>query len=247
VWRPAHFANEYAELVTTIRKVRARHAILATVPHVTIAPLARGVGDKPIGSRYFDYYTRPWITDGEFNPNRDPHLTGRDAWAVDSAIDAYNDTIKAAVRQARLDGLDWYLFDMCGLLDSLAYRRYLQDPQARPADFQPYQLPEPLAALDPPPDSRFFISDDSGRTQGGLFALDGVHPTTIGYGILADEMLKVLNTAGVPEARGAGVDFAAVLGQDTLITAPPSSLGADLRLLGWIQELADWAGHLFRR
>ena len=43
VWRPVHFAVEYGELVRAIRPIRARHVILATVPHVTIVPMAKGV------------------------------------------------------------------------------------------------------------------------------------------------------------------------------------------------------------
>jgi hypothetical protein len=37
-----------------------------------------------------------------------------------------------SVRTARADGLDWRLFDLGGLLDSLATRRYVTDPDARP-------------------------------------------------------------------------------------------------------------------
>ena len=77
----------------------------ATVPHVTIAPLARGVGSKLAPrSRYFPYFTRPWIDDDDFDPRDDPHLTGPQARAIDNAIDAYNDTIQASVARARAAG-----------------------------------------------------------------------------------------------------------------------------------------------
>ena len=50
--------------------------MVATVPAVTIAPLARGVGGKVRpDSRYFPYYTRPWIGDQDFDPGRDLALT----------------------------------------------------------------------------------------------------------------------------------------------------------------------------
>ena len=52
-------------------------------------------------SRYFPYYTRPWITDDDFDPKRDPHITADEARAIDSAIDAYNDTIIDSVAAAR--------------------------------------------------------------------------------------------------------------------------------------------------
>ncbi|HEV2349232.1 MAG TPA: hypothetical protein VG028_05230 [Terriglobia bacterium] len=47
--------------------------------------------------------------------------------------DQYYDYITQAVWDARGAGLDWYLFDLAGLLDRLASRRYLLDPAARPA------------------------------------------------------------------------------------------------------------------
>jgi len=43
VWDPDHFAAEWAELVDELAAIRARHVIIATVPHVTIAQVARGV------------------------------------------------------------------------------------------------------------------------------------------------------------------------------------------------------------
>jgi hypothetical protein len=49
----------------------------------------------------------------------------------------------------------------------------------------------------PVPDTRFFCSDETGRTAGGIFALDGVHPTTIAYGILAQEFCNVMAKVGV--------------------------------------------------
>src|SRR3546814_996475 len=108
VWRPEHFASEYAEVLAAIRKINAQHVILCTVPHVTIAPIAHGLGGKiEIGSRYFPYYARPWVRDTDFDPQRDQHITGAQAWAVDTAIDMYNDGIEQAVANARRVGKDW--------------------------------------------------------------------------------------------------------------------------------------------
>ncbi len=101
VWQPEHFASEYAEVLAAIRKINAQHVILCTVPHVTIAPIAHGLGGKiEIGSRYFPYYARPWVRDTDFDPQRDQHITGAQAWAVDTAIDVYNDGIEQAVANA---------------------------------------------------------------------------------------------------------------------------------------------------
>ena len=68
VWQPAHFAAEWEQLVAALKSINSRHVILATIPQVTIAPIARGGGGKTsLGSRYFNYYTRPWITDEDFD------------------------------------------------------------------------------------------------------------------------------------------------------------------------------------
>lgn len=250
VWRPEHFDAEYAEIVRAVRGISARHVVLCTVPHVTIAPIARGIGDKS-GTRYFPYYTRPWVDQQHFDAVHDEHITGAQARAVDAAIDHYNDTITAAVADARRDGLDWYLLDTAGLLERLATRRYIDDVGARPAWWEPYPLPPELAALQPVPDTRFLTADGAGgRGAGGLFSLDGVHPTTVGYGILAQELTRVMVAAGV-EFRGPNgtvradpsVDFDRLIRLDTLIRTPPQNIDSTLSVLGWADEALD----VFRR
>ena len=248
LWQPPHFLQEWTQLVVALRTIRARHVIVSTVPAVTIPPISRGVkGKVRQGSRYFTYYTRPWIDDVDFDLG-DPHITSDDARAIDSAIDAYNEAIIASVKTAREDGLDWYVFDLGGLLDSLAARRYEQDPSARPVWWVPYDLPPELAALAPKPDSRFFQSGSTGRTAGGLFSLDGVHPTTISAGVIAHEVMKIMRDAhvefftptGQPRVGPVGVDFDRVLKSDSLIQRPPTNISSSLHLLGWLDSTVDW-------
>jgi len=249
IWRPSAFAADWALLEAKLRRVSAQHIIIATVPSVTIAPIARGThGKVRPDSRYFPYYTRPWVTDDDFDPKHDPHITEDEARAIDSAIDAFNETIIASVAAARQDGLDWYLFDMGSLLDRLATRRYINSPWARPAWWTPYELPPALSALDPVPNTRFFRSGPDGRTDGGLFSLDGVHPTTVGYGVLAQEVIKIMELAGVPfqDRQGqrrqapATVDFNRLLAMDTLLSSPPGAVSNTLSLLGWLDDRLDW-------
>jgi hypothetical protein len=256
VWRPTHFKAELAEVVKAVEKIDTRHVIWGTVPHVTIAPLARGVATKMSpGSRYYPYYTRVWIPDDEFDAKNDPCITGNEARAIDAAIDHYNEAIVEAVRAARKAKRDWYVLDVAGLLDRLAARRYITDPAARPDWWRPYVLPPELQALDPVPNSRYFAAGPDGRTDGGLFSLDGIHPTTIAYGVLAQEFINVMRTAGVKFYAGDGVterpgpvtvDFARLIANDTLIADPPPSISADLRLIGWLDEKVDFAKRLLR-
>ncbi len=254
VWQPQHFSSEFDEIVAEVQQIKARHVIWCTVPHVTIAPIARGVGGKlKPGSRYYPFYTRPWIDDATFDPHQDPSITGAEARAVDYAIDCYNDHIEGAVRAARSatgdDQRDWYLLDVGGYLDRLASRRYLTDPNARPEWWTPYPLPPTLRALDPVPDSRFLTSDgEGGRGMGGLFSLDGVHPTTVGYGIVAQEVINIMRLAGVPffDRRGEErpdpvvVDMNRLIHRDTLLRNPPQNISPGLETLAWADETLDW-------
>ncbi|MFH1197678.1 MAG: SGNH/GDSL hydrolase family protein [bacterium] len=52
--------------------------------------------------------------------------------------------------------------------------------------------------------------------QGGLFSLDGVHPTSQGYAIIANEFIKVINTkysASIPQINIATIPGSLVLGK----------------------------------
>jgi hypothetical protein len=266
VWRPVHFVEELNSLVDKIKSVRARHVILGTVPHITICPFARGVNKDIPGSkarphsRYYPYYTLPWISDESFDPKKHPHLTDLKARAIESAIDQYNTAIADTVRLARQNGDDWYLFDLAGLLDRLAYRRYIHDPKAQPSWWEnvggAYPLPPALTALKPPPDSRFFRSNAEGRTHGGLFSLDGIHPTTVGYGILAQELIRVMELSGVqfPGSNGSTqrtdpvmIDFEALAEVDTLINRPPTLVNQLLDNLGGIDETTGLLSKLWKQ
>jgi hypothetical protein len=85
-----------------------------------------------------------------------------------------------------------------------------------------------------------------------LFSLDGVHPTTVGYGILAQELINVMRRASVIFLQADGrtaradpviVDFQRLIRLDTLLTSPPRTLTAGLEILRWADEVLD----VFRR
>jgi hypothetical protein len=256
VWSPELFASDWAALMAKVKSVNAKHVIVGNVPHVTIAPILAGVGNRiSNSSRYYEYYTHAWLRQG-FKTRSDPILLGDEARVVDSLIDMYNETIAATVVEMRESGRDWYLFDMCALLDGMAYRRYGNAKAegfgaAVPSWWKPYQLPTPLDTLSPPPDSRFFTSGPQGRSQGGLFALDGVHPTTIGYGIIAQEILNIMHRAdvqfeksGVVVPGAPQIDFANLLSIDSLMSAPPTTIEEDLGIIRTINRVVDIAEKL---
>ena len=79
--------------------------------------------------------------------------------------------------------------------------------------------------------------------------MDGVHPTTIAYAILAQEFMNVMQAAGVvfyqadgstPQTPPVMTDFGWAIQRDTLISDPLKSVTSDLKLLSWANELLDW-------
>ena len=206
-----------------LETVPARRVVLATVPHVTIAPIAQGVNPTNPqqkwreGSRYFPYYTDPWVSEQNFDPAKDRCLTHQQARAIDSAIDQYNGTIADHVRRQRAAGRDWFLLDWRA--SSTGWRTGGSSPipsaTAAHDDWEPYPLPPELADLD----TRFFRSDRTGRLQGGLFGLDGVHPDHERLRVIAQAVLDVLTVAQVASTP---IDFARLRAQDTLNTHPPA-------------------------
>ena len=240
-WLPSHFATEYDALLAEIARIDARHVIFLTVPHVTIAPMVRGIRNKMPGDRYFARYTRPWIGDEIFSANRHPCLTGNQLRLLDFAVDKYNDHIVQRVREARQDEenpRDWRVLDIAGILDRLAYRRFLIDDEARPDWWRPYQLPDAYRELSPQPDTRFYRSDRFGRFEGGLFALDGVHPSTIGYGILAGEVMRVMADCGV-ELKSYQPDYQELIESDSLIADPPRRISSMLDVVEAANRIVD--------
>jgi hypothetical protein len=271
LWEPQHFASVYGDLARQLARVSAQRIFLMTIPHVTIAPVTRGVspeararGTSELEAGYYEYYTSFWIWDAHFSSRRNRYLTREQARRIDSTIDAYNDYIRTEARRR-----DWQVIDLCELLDQLAFRRNEGQPRySLPVGLLEALRANPLTQFRVRPDgevlldTRFFrippvapsADEDSKAWQtayrGGLFGLDGVHPTTVGYGVIAHEVLSAFQKAGVPGADPARLDWRAIVANDTLLTEPPAllkslestldALFAKLPLDSLIQKLAGY-------
>lgn len=260
LYRAEHLDELLGRLMARIEALpddggRVDRVFWGTVPPVTIPPVTHGVGGRmesagdlqsPYGPgdhphwyrRYFKAYTRPWVSSSRFRKSEDAHLTGEQVIRIDQVIARYRESLKRRVRehnQARSRaGLveDWFVVDMHWELERVAYRRYLEDPSVPPPPgWSRYQLPEPYqrARLD----TRFLQAREGRRVAGGLFSLDGVHPTTAGYSLVAQEFIEVMEEAGVaffqrdgrtPRSGPVEVDFERVMQLDSLFENPPKTL-----------------------
>jgi len=220
LWHPADFAADYRVMIDKVDAIMKNNlepnwkVFIGTVPLVTIAPLAKGVGETsevPImkivdgkevetGGVYYKRYTYfPFEEDFAIATGR--HLTMQDALHIDTCIREYNRVIVREVERLNAaHGTErYFIVDICRTLEDLAYKRNNGNP--------PYKMPEELQFYYPPVNTKYYHADAEGRLkQGGLVSLDGVHPTPIGHGIIAYEFLKIMERAGVRDAAGNAVD-----------------------------------------
>ena len=71
--------------------------------------------------------------------------------------------------------------------------------------------------------------------------------TTVAYGVLAEEFIRVMQEAGVKFLRKDGstregkvrMDWPWLIGVDSLISEPPRSLAPDVNLVGWFDDRID--------
>jgi hypothetical protein len=84
-----------------------------------------------------------------------------------------------------------------------------------------YKFPPYFDYIYPKVDTKYYHADEEGRLrQGGMFSLDGVHPTAVGHGIMAWEFLKAMNKVGVPGANPAALSWSDIFRSDSLYSSP---------------------------
>ncbi len=232
IWHPEDFKHEYEILIDkVVGSMRGNQGpwrvFVGNVPHVTIPPLIRGLEPsfKKDGKTYFKTYT--YFPFGKtFARKTRRFLTGEQAIRIDQTIDAYNAAIEAIVAAANTelggapDQGPFHIVDFNQTLSDMAYKRNDGNP--------PYRFPPFFETLDPHPTTHYYdVTRDGEMVEGGLFSLDGVHPSVIGQGLLAHELLEVMGEAGVVDADGDPVDpdkldWPAIWRRDELLRRPIS-------------------------
>lgn len=226
---------------------------VGTVPHVTIPPITQGIpGTKDCernGQRYFTYYGPFFAKPENFSHRFDKHLTIAQVKKIDSRIDAFNCIIKKVIcAQNKKEKERWYIVDICSLLDRLAVKRNKTKAPGAPLRdllMDRKMSNHELLRLDPIPSVCRFETGKkrcetcgkpcetcgkpcqtirgNQRIGGGLFSLDCIHPTTIGYGLIAEEFLRVMQEkAEVPGADPQNLNWGQIIKEDTLIQSPPA-------------------------
>lgn len=225
VYRPEHFEDEFRKLAERVSAIGANHVITPTLPYVTIPPVSRGVNEdlSRHSGGYFDYYTRFWIWDSNFDPERHPHLTKKEAIQLDQSVDEYNRSIKKIA-----DEYGWIVVPLNKYVNAIANRRRGGNIRISfPEDFSKAMQRNPATAylVNDPKNLRLStdyirIDEKTGKVnKGGIFSLDGIHPTTIGYGLMAHVYYRTMSDQGIKFDKGLDWDY--IIANDTLVTDPP--------------------------
>ena len=274
LWHPADFKREYEKLLSQVDEIMQDNkaedwkVFVATVPVVTIVPLAKGVGseaeidiERPVispdgtcqevadKSLYFRYYVWfPFDEDVVDEGGSTPYLTIHDAIHVDESIRQYNRDIAELVRDLNEahgyqpqedDGKPqrYYVVDLADAMQRMAWRRN----QANPT----YEFPDYFKFVYPKVNTRYYYVNARGKlAQGGLFSLDGVHPSAIAHGLISHEFIKVMSRAGVEFVKE--LDWPNIFANDLLYSQP-------ITLMQWLYEHEELAERileviqLFRR
>ena len=225
LWHPADFIEDYRTLLNKIDESiengvnKNTKVFIGTVPLITIAPLAKGVGDTinvKIGKEnliYSKYYTY-FPFDEEYAFKEGINLSFTQVIHIENCIRKYNEDIINLVNEHNLKTPNRYhIVDLCGVLNQLAFKRNGSSPK--------YKFPKYFDFKYPIPNTKFYHADVDGTLkQGGIFSLDGVHPTAIAHGIIALEILKVMQEQGVIDANPNELDWDAIFYSDDLYTKP---------------------------
>lgn len=225
VTRPEHFEFLYRKLAEKVNALGAQNVITATIPYITIPPVTRGVNvDRSQKSKgYFDYYTRFWVWDDSFDPEVHPYLTKDQAIELDLIVDEYNRIIREIAYE-----YGWIVVPINEMVERLANRR-------NGRDYRPKHPKGLVNALKKNKNTEYLaldeehtlltsnylrLDDETGQIyKGGIFSLDGIHPTTIGYGFVANEFYKTMEENGIHFQRPLDWDF--IVSNDSLVTYPP--------------------------
>lgn len=225
VYRPEHFEMEMRRLFERIARLDIPRVFVPTYPYITIPPVTRGVSeDKKKGhDGYFDYYTRFWIWDDDFNPDKHPYLDKNQAIELDQLVDQYNNIIRSLAAE-----FGFIVAPVHRYVNAVARRRLGVDAvRPYPPEFVKALQQNPMTSHLVTEDGKVKISSDYIRVdektqkvmQGGIFSLDGLHPTTIGYGLIANIYRMSMEQAGVQFQKE--IDWNFIIDNDTLISDPP--------------------------
>lgn len=230
MWHPDDFKAEYAELLERVDAIMTHYnsaenwnVFVGNIPYLTIVPMLKGIGPKvSLGclGNYYKYYTYVPFTE-TFALKRGMYLTLHKALYIDDCIQEYNRSIQGLIddtnarHKKESSRRPYHVVDVSSAFNRMDWRRNGGKPD--------YRYPDYFHELEPGIDSKYYhVDPDGNMQQGGLFSLDGAHPSAIGQGLIAHEFIKVMKEAGVVFRRE--LDWDGIFESDSLYQEPISMM-----------------------
>ena len=220
VYHPDLFRKQFTDLAKKVDALHVKHVYTATIPYFT---------ESPILNRYIHpttaefVYTHLWVKEEDFDPDVHPFLSESDIRLIHSYITRYNQIIKEVASE-----FGWSVLEMDVLVTQL-------NPESKD-DLALDVFPRAcVRALQKNRKTAYLIKNDSDVvlntkylevdehtnriSNGGIFSLDGLHPTTFSHGLMASGFMNLMQKNGVKFKNSLDWDF--IINNDTLLTEPP--------------------------
>ncbi len=232
LWHPRAFDHDYRLLISKVKEAMSDNihsewrVYLGTVPLVTIAAMIEGFGEErlvddprePLGTakkqfRYYQYYKYYGVEESTALRSGKT-MKFRDALFIDKVIIEFNNSIRRIAEEmnSAIGREAFVVVDISNALTDMAWKRNSGMPS--------YKYPDELQWLFPPINTKFYSVSPQGEiADGGIFSLDGIHPTVIGQGVIAWEFLKAMiaNNSAPPDAA---LNWAQIIADDKLRQDP---------------------------
>lgn len=214
------FKKALDELSEEINKMTIKNVFTSTIPYITHSPLIQEINHPALREPAFTHH---WVNSKDFNPLIHPFLKKSDIFLIDKTISAYNDLIKENAKR-----FNWSVLPMDEIVMNL-------NPNYRD-DLAPNPYPNAsIRALKRNPKTKHLVTENGSVllntnyleldkkthlvSNGGIFSLDGIHPTTFAYGLIASGFMHLMQEKGVKFENSLDWDY--IIREDTLLTDPP--------------------------
>jgi hypothetical protein len=215
------FQQSFENLAVQLSELSINHIYTATIPDITKLPLLQKI---EINDEYI--YTHIWVKKNDFDKDIHPFLREDEIIHIQNMLFEYNLIIK---KTAQIHG--WKVLDVYSLVEKLHLGQF---DEAVPA--------AAIRALRKNKKTRYLINDDSSLNMdtqfaeldesteelihGGIFSLDGLHPSTFAYGLIAFGFQQLMQQNG--QDFNEVFDWDKIIENDSLLTDTPLLIN-DLR------------------
>ena len=231
LWNTDHFCQDYCFLLDRVTDIMSSKehtqrqpdwkVFIGTIPAVTVAPLIKGFGKEiptkdPFGvlstpARYCENYTYVFLEKSGKAQDK-LVLDYNQVVEIDTQIAAYNEVIRNQITSCnkKLGQNKFFEVDVNGALLQAAYKRNFGYPT--------YRFPSGYDAAGIQTSTKFYRVKNGVKSAGGIFSLDGIHPSGIGQGLIAHEFITAMQNAGVGAVGS--LNWQSIKDTDTLYSNP---------------------------